>query len=394
MSTGTIASSTAWPDSLTPDLLRLVDMPTPYLVTDLDTVAARYRAFTAAMPWATAFYAMKCNPAPEILRTLAAEGSSFEVASLGELRALQALGVDPATVLYSNPIKPPAHIAKAAGTGLWRFAFDSPGELAKISMRAPGAAVYVRLLVDDSTSVFPLAGKFGADVEDAYDLMLLARRLGLRPYGVAFHVGSQCESTGAWRSAVRTAGELMARLRPEGIELEMLNLGGGFPARYLAAEPSIEQIGEVIGSELDVLPYRPGLIAAGTGRHLVAESSVLAATVIGRETRGAENWLYLEVGAHHGLAESGQAPGGWDYPTLTSLEDHAEVPRLPFILSGPTCDSSDTFAYGVELPATVTVGDVLYFGSAGAYTLPYATSFNGFPPPTPIFVGTVPPARH
>jgi len=388
MSTGTLASPAAWPDSLAPDLLRLVDVPTPYLATDLDTVVARYRAFTAAMPWVTAFYAMKCNPSPEILRTLAAQGSSFEVASAGELRMLRTLGVDPANVLYSNPIKPPGHIAAAAGLGLWRFAFDSPGELAKISERAPGAAVYVRLRVDDSTSVFPLSGKFGTDVEDAYDLMLLARRLGLRPYGVTFHVGSQCESTGAWRSALRTAGELMGRLRPEGIELEMLDLGGGFPARYLAGEPSIEQIGEVIGGELDLLPYRPGMIAAEPGRHFVAESSVLAATVIGRETRGDQNWLYLEVGAYHGMVEPAQAPAGWDYPTWTSLEDHAEIPRLPFTLTGPTCDSSDTFGYGVELPATVTVGDVLYFGSAGAYTLPYATSFNGFPPPTPIFVGT------
>jgi ornithine decarboxylase len=388
MSTGTLASSTAWPDSLTPDLLRLVDVPTPYLAVDLDTVAARYRAFTASMPWASPFYAMRCNPSPEILRTLAALGSGFEVASIGELRSLQALGVDPATVLYSNPVKPPAHIASAAGLGLWRFAVDSPAELAKISERAPGAAVYVRLLVDDSTSVFPLSGKFGTDVEDAYDLMLLARRLGLRPYGVTFHVGSQCESTGAWRTAVRTAGELMERLRADGIELEMLDLGGGFPARYLAAEPSIEQIGEVIGSEIDMLPYRPGLIAAEPGRHLVAESSVLAATVIGREMRGDEHWLYLEVGAYHGMVEPTQAPGGWIYPTRTSLDEHAEIPRLLFTLTGPTCDSSDTFAYGVSLPATVAVGDVLYFGSAGAYTLPYATSFNGFPPPASVFLGT------
>jgi ornithine decarboxylase len=388
MSTATLALPAAWPESLAPDLLRLIDVPTPYLAIDLDTVAARYRAFTAAMPWVTAFYAMKCNPSPEILRTLAAHGSSFEVASIGELRMLQALGVDPATVLYSNPIKPPGQIATAAGLGLWRFAFDSPGELAKISEWAPGAAVYVRLRVDDSTSVFPLSGKFGTDVEDAYDLMLLARRLGLRPYGVTFHVGSQCESTWAWRMAVRTAGELMERLRPEGIELEMLDLGGGFPARYLAGEPSIEQIGDAIGSELDLLPYRPGLIAAEPGRHFVAESSVLAATVIGREARGDENWLYLEVGAYHGMVEPAQGAAGFDYPMATSREDQDEVDELRFTQTGPTCDSSDTFAYGVPLPATITVGDVIYFGSAGAYTLPYATSFNGFPPPSPIFVGT------
>jgi ornithine decarboxylase len=373
--------------ALSPDALRLIDVPTPYLVTDLDTVAARYAAFTAALPGVSTFYAMKCNPSPEILRTLAAEGAGFEVASIAELRMLQAHGVDPATVLHSNPVKPAGQIAAAAKAGLWRFAFDSPGELAKISEAAPGSAVYVRLRVDDSTSIFPLSHKFGADVEDAYDLMLLAQRMGLRPYGVTFHVGSQCESTGAWRSAIRAAGELMERLLADGIELEMLDLGGGFPARYVAAEPSIEQIGQVVASELAALPYRPALIAAEPGRFLVAESSVMAATIIGRAMRGDENWLFLEVGAYHGLLEPTQTPGGWDYPMWSSRPSDEQAPRLRFTLTGPTCDSSDTIAYGVELPATLAVGDVLYFGSAGAYTLAYATSFNGFPPPTPLFVG-------
>jgi ornithine decarboxylase len=386
MSTGTIASAT--PATLSPDMLRLIDVPTPYLVTDLDVVADRYRSFAAAMPGVSTFYAMKCNPSPEILRTLAREGASFEVASIGELRMLQAQGVDPATVLYSNPVKPPAHIAAAAAAGLWRFSFDSPNELAKIAEEAPGAAVYVRLRVDDSTSVFPLSRKFGTDVDDAYHLMLLAERLGLRPYGVTFHVGSQCESTGAWRTAVRAAAELMTRLLDDGITLEMLDLGGGFPARYVAGEPSIEQIGEVLASELAALPYRPALVAAEPGRHLVAEAGVMAATIIGREMRGDENWLYLEVGAYHGMIEPIQTPGGWEYPMSTSLGDSDGLELLPFTLTGPTCDSSDTIGYGVLLPATLTVGDVLYFGSAGAYTLSYATSFNGFPPPTPIYVGS------
>lgn len=380
MSTDTLAA-------LSPDALRLIDVPTPYLVTDLDTVAARYAAFIAALPGVSTFYAMKCNPSPEILRTLAAEGAGFEVASIGELRMLQAHGVDPATVLHSNPVKPAGQIAAAARAGLWRFAFDSPGELAKISEAAPGSAVYVRLRVDDSTSVFPLSRKFGADVEDAYDLMLLAQRMGLRPYGVTFHVGSQCQSTGAWRSAIRAAGELMDRLLADGIELEMLDLGGGFPARYVAGEPSIEQIGQVVASEIAALPYRPALIAAEPGRFLVAESSVMAATIIGREMRGDEHWLFLEVGAYHGLLEPTQTPGGWDYPMWSSRPADEQAPRLRFTLTGPTCDSSDTIGYGVELPATLAVGDVLYFGSAGAYTLAYATSFNGFPPPTPLFVG-------
>jgi ornithine decarboxylase len=378
---------TSWPTPLAPATLGgIVDVPTPYLMTDLDTVADRLASFQAALPGVAVHYAMKCNPAEEILRTLHAGGASFEVASIGELRKLQAIGVDPADVLYSNPIKPASHIAAAHAAGLWRFSFDSPNELAKIAEHAPGAAVYVRLRVDDEASVFPLSRKFGTDVEDAYDLLLLAQRLGLRPYGVTFHVGSQCLRPSAWASAVDTAGKLMDRLRHEGIELEMLDMGGGFPARYTTGVPSIDEIGAATTEALDALPYRPGLIVAEPGRHLVAESGVLAATVIGHERRDEENWLYLEVGAFNGLMEVLQTPGGWDFPIRTSLSRTDDL--VPYTVTGPTCDSSDTIGYGIMLPAGLKTGDVLYIGTTGAYTLAYASDFNGFDQPMPLFVGS------
>ena len=385
MTTDTV-TGVPWPAPLVPAELDTVDMPTPYLVTDLDTVATRHAAFRAALPGVRVYYAMKCNPAAEVLRTLHAQGAGFEIASLGELRSLQAIGVDPADVLYSNPVKPPAHIAAAHAAGLWRFSFDGPGELAKLAEQAPGAAVYVRLRVDDSTSVFPLSRKFGTDVEDAYDLMLLARRLGLRPYGITFHVGSQCVNAKAWRIAIEAAGTLMRRLRADGIELGMLDLGGGYPARYGADVPPIEAIGAEITEALAGLPYRPALIAAEPGRHLVAEAGVLAATVIGRESRGGQNWLFIEVGAYHGLAEVLQSPGGWNFPIRTGKDGSGDL--VPYTITGPSCDSTDTIGYDVPLPAGLTVGDVLYLGSTGGYTLSYASHFNGFTPPTALFVGT------
>jgi ornithine decarboxylase len=384
-----------WPAALTPDCLAVVDAPTPYLVTDLDTVARRLAAFTAALPGVQPFYAMKCNSSPEILRTIAARGGGFEIASLGELRTLQALGVDPAGVLYSNPVKPTRHIAEAHRAGLWRFSFDSPNELRKLAEHAPGSAVYLRLRVDDSSSVFPLSRKFGAEPADARELMLLARRLGLRPYGVTFHVGSQCGSPAAWRTAIGLVGALMTELSADGIHLEMIDIGGGFPARYVTGAPSIEAIGAMVNPALDeLLPYLPGVLAAEPGRHLVAESAVMAAGVIGREVRGGENWLFLDVGAYNGMMETVQTPDGWDYPLWTSLAGHAELPQLPFTVTGPSCDSSDTMFHGVRLPATVDVGDTLYIGSAGAYTLSYASAFNGFEPPTPLFIGTGHPGGH
>lgn len=381
----------SWPAALAPDCLEVIDLPTPYLVTDLDTVAGRLSAFTGALPGFQTFYAMKCNPSAEILMTVRDQNASFEVASLGELHQLERLGVTPADVLYSNPVKPPAHIAAAYAAGLWRFSFDSPNELRKLAEHAPGSAVYLRLHVDDSESSFPLSRKFGAELHEGRDLLVLARRLGLRPYGITFHVGSQCANADAWRQAIDASGKIMSSLLDEGIRLEMLDIGGGFPARYATGVPSIEEIGAVVTAAVDdVLPYRPGLLAAEPGRHLVAEAAVMAAGVIGREVRGGENWLFVDVSAYHGMMETIQLPTGWDFPVRSTADGPADAPRLPFTVTGPSCDSSDTMFYGLSLPATIDVGDTLYIGSAGAYTLSYASAFNGFPPPTPLFVGNPP----
>jgi ornithine decarboxylase len=361
-----------------------VDAPTPFLLTNLDVVVRRLEALTTVIPGLTPFYAMKCNPAEEILRTVAGWGASFEVASFGELRSLQAIGVDPADLLYSNPVKPPSHVSDAHKAGLWRFCVDAPGEVVKVAEYAPGAAVYVRLRVDDSGSVVPLSHKFGTSVDEAYQLMLLARERGLQPYGVTFHVGSQATRAAAWRSAIADAGELMRRLRADGIDLQMLDLGGGFPARYVDEVPLIEEIGTAINEGLDRLPYEPALLAAEPGRFLVAEAGVLAAAVIGRVRRGSETWLFTEVGNYHGLGEVLPTPGGWRFPLSTSVD--GESPLLPFTLTGPSCDSTDTWAHGVLLPSSIDVGDIIYIGTAGAYTVSYATHFNGFDPPAQVFV--------
>jgi ornithine decarboxylase len=192
----------SWPTPLHPAELNLIDVPTPFLACDLNAVRAKYRRLVRALPGASVHYAMKCNSTPDLLRALAAVGSGFEVASIGELSVLGDLGIDPVDVLFSNPVKPPAAVAQARAAGLWRFSFDSEGELYKIARQAPGSAVYVRLRVDDSSSVFPLSRKFGAELHQARALLLLARSLGLRPYGVTFHVGSQCTATNTWRQAV------------------------------------------------------------------------------------------------------------------------------------------------------------------------------------------------
>ena len=376
-----------WPSGLHPNLLTQLDLPTPFLIGDLGAVSDRIDAFSAAMPRVRPFYAVKCNAAREVLQTADSRGTSFEIASLGELLMLEDVGIHGEDVLYSNTVKPASHIAGAAEKGVWRFAIDSEGELDKVAREAPGSAVYVRVRVDDSGSVFPLSRKFGAESHHARALLQQAERLGLRPYGLTFHVGSQCAATSAWVQAIAGMGRLMRQLKADGIRIEMLDIGGGFPARYEDPVPTISQIGAVVNRALDeLLPYQPDLIVAEPGRHLVAESAVMVSTVLGREERAGEEWLYLDVGAYNGLMETQQTVGQWRFPLWSSRLDHGAVAQVPFTVTGPTCDSADTMFYGAPLPMNMEEGDRLFIASAGAYTLSYASSFNGFPPPQTHFI--------
>jgi ornithine decarboxylase len=384
---GLVERPGSWPVGLAPEVLSAIGTPTPFLAVDLAELRRRYQRFVSVLPRVRPFYAVKCNSSREVLRTMAAQGAGFEIASFGELALLEEIGVDPVGVIYSNTVKPATHVASAAERGVWRFAVDAEGELEKIARHAPGSAVYVRVRVDDSGSVFPLSRKFGAEAHHARALLLQARNLGLRPYGLTFHVGSQCVTTASWVQAIASMGRIMTQLRRDGITLEMLDIGGGFPAEYDVPVPRIDQIASVVNRALDdYLPYEPALLSAEPGRHLVAEAGVMVATVLGREERAGEEWLYLDVGAYNGLMETQQTVGQWRFPLWSSRADHGFVAQTPFTVTGPTCDSADTMFFGAPLPVTMSEGDRLYVGSAGAYTLSYASHFNGFPPPSAVFV--------
>lgn len=379
----------AWPHALAPARLDLLTHPTPFLICDGATIERRYEDLSDLLPGVRLYYAVKSNPMAQVVDTLARIGCGFEIASIYELDTVTAAGVAPADVLFSNTVKPAAHIAETAAAGLYRFAFDSEGEVRKLAANAPGSSVYVRLRVDDEHSVFPLSRKFGTSADDAVRLLVLARELGLVPYGITFHVGSQCTNPLAWVRALQQCGTVMTALAGFGIQLEMLDLGGGIPARYVAPVPTLAGIAGAIERGLRQLPYRPRHLAAEPGRSLVAESGVMVATVIGVEMRGDERWAYVDVGGYNGMMEAVQTGGRWPFPILTTSPDPQEPSagaKVRTTVTGPSCDSSDTMFYGVPLPASLAAGDRLYIGSAGAYTTSYASSFNGFPPPATLFL--------
>lgn len=376
--------------SLSP-LLDLAAVPGdgPFLAYDLRVVADRVRRFSTAFCGRVAVrYAVKCNPDPHVLRTVAEAGGGFEIASSGELGLVQAAGADPADVLYSNPVKPPAHVAAAWAAGVRRFAVDSPEELSKIAEHAPGAGVYVRLRVDDARSRFPLSAKFGTPLAQAGRLLRDAQGLGLVPEGLTFHVGSQCTDVDAWANAVRQCAPLMRELLADGLRLRLLDLGGGFPAQYADAQalPALSEVADRVLTALAALPYVPEELVCEPGRAIVAESAVLGATVIGRAERNGRRWVYTDVGAYNGLMEAAQTGGTMAFPVTTSRtsEDGATVRCT---VTGPSCDSSDTLLDDVVLPADLSVGDRVYLASAGAYSLCYASAFNGFAVPRPVYLG-------
>jgi ornithine decarboxylase len=363
------------------ELCRPLD--TPLLLLDRATLRRGYARLCAALPGADSYYAVKANPHPEVLSTLAALGSGFEVSSLIELKAVLDLGVAPSRVISSNPIKPINFLQAAHTAGIDRFAVDSRAELIKLAHHAPGSRVYVRLTVDNSGSEWPLAKKYGAGAADAVVLLREARAFGLQPYGLTFHVGSQCTDRESWTSALLLCHEIWRELEAEGVTLQMLSLGGGFPIRHTKPVPTFEEIGHEVGRALrGLFPPDSVELTVEPGRGLVGEAGLLVASVIGQATRAGERWLYLDAGVFNALLEAIQ---GFRY----ELRTERSGPLRRYVLAGPTCDSVDTIAQDVILPE-LSVGDRIYFLHAGAYTLSYASSFNGFEPPQVVAIDDLP----
>ncbi|MDQ1727816.1 MAG: ornithine decarboxylase [Frankiaceae bacterium] len=377
-----------WPATLAPDVLNAMTAETPFLVTDVASVRSRYHQFVVAFRGRVALhYAVKCNPSPSVLRALHEVGAGFEVASYHELTLAIAAGASASDVFYSNPVRPAAHVRSAAEAGLRYFVVDGPHELRKIAEHAPGSRVVARIRVDDGGSKFPLSAKFGAEPEVAYRLLAQAAPLGLVPAGLTFHVGSQSVDPTAWGRAVDQCGEVLVELDSRGIRLELLDIGGGFPATVGPDVPTLDDIAAPTLAAIDRLPVPVSRIVAEPGRGLVGDSAVLAATVIGCERRAGRMWVYLDVGAYNGLMEAAQTAGRWPFPLRTSRADDRTAGRLHCTLTGPTCDSSDTILVEADLPDTIAEGDRVYIGSAGAYSLSYVSAFNGFDSPLAVTVG-------
>lgn len=366
--------------------LKAMHYPTPFMVTDLDRIYRNTQTIKKALPSVGIYYAIKSNADSRIIQTLDGLVDGYDIASLGEFNHLASLGVKPDRMLYSNPVKIPEHIKKTRQAGIQYYAFDSMDEINKLSSLAPGANVYLRLKVSDYGSRFPLSKKFGVDPLHAVAYMDMAAEKGLNPCGLAFHVGSQSENPHTWAVAFETCGKVIEKLANAGIEVNFLNIGGGFPASYTERITTINQIAKVINSSIAKHIPSHIRVVAEPGRYISAESSVAVTTVIGRENRAGSDWIFLDMGVFQGLLEPLEIEA-WRYPIFTDYGRKAAAFARSFVLTGPTCDAYDTLGLDYELPSNLKLGDRLYIGSVGAYSMVYSSKFNGFEPPKTYYLG-------
>ncbi len=374
------------PDIFDRAILEGIPHETPYFLFSKKALTNRYKEFRRDFPNATIFYAMKADAERELLEILHAEGCGFEAASVYELNLLKDIGVEPDRILYGTSVKPASHIRQFHEYGVTRYAFDSIQELDKIAALAPGARVYVRVSVNDTGSIYRFSEKFGTVPENVVPLLTHARDLGLRHYGISFHVGSQAGNRDAWASAIRGLIPVLKHLKERSLDIEMLNIGGGYPSFYASSEESIalKEISESVYEALDELPYAPKLVLE-PGRAMVAESAVLVASVIARVDRVEHTWLFLDAGVYNGLFESLAYQGAIRY-RISALREIDGAGEAVFALAGPTGDSWDVMSREAHLPADIGPGDKLVFHSVGAYNQVMVGKFNGFPKPKAYFL--------
>jgi ornithine decarboxylase len=360
---------------------------TPVYIVSKKKLIDNFKLLDKALPAVKLYYAMKANPHDEILETLAGIGAGFDVASKGEiLSAIKAGANARDDLIFADTVKDPKHIAFAYSIGLDDFTYDNISEINQIARHAPGSYVHVRIAVSNEGSVAHLSKKFGARVEEAIPLLLAARDQGLKPRGVSFHVGSQCLDAKRYVEALDSTKIIFEKARQEDLNLEMIDIGGGFPVRYIDENINLESMCKTIVDHYRNLFGDEVMLVAEPGRSIVGDAAILVTKVISESVREGRNWLYFDDGTYGSFLEVLLYKMNFPMKTNTSGR------MTEYVLAGPTCDCIDVFSRDaegkiceMEFPET-HVDDLLIVGSMGAYTYSESTRFNGFDPPKFVYI--------
>ena len=363
---------------------------TPLFVIDHDELRKNYRQFRKHLPRVQVYFAVKANSDPAIVRTLYKEGASFDVASLPEFKLVhENIKHLPAKqrqdwiwdkIIYANPTKP-ADTLEQLNKYKPLVTFDSFEEIKKIQRHAPNAGLALRLQVPNTGAMVELSSKFGAAPGEAVDMILAADRAGLTVEGISFHVGSQTTNFQNYVQALNLTAGVFKEAKDRGYtKMNLIDIGGGFPAPYDASVRPFPELAKVINTEIDRL-FPPDIqILAEPGRFLVASAGYAVSKVIGKAVRGGKMCYYINDGVYHTF--SGQIFDHCDYPVRAFKEGDKQISAV----FGPTCDALDVISMAEELPSNLERGDLLYSRNIGAYSGASSTYFNGFPPATVIHI--------
>jgi ornithine decarboxylase len=358
------------------------------VIIDHDVIRANYAAFKKHLPKVQAYYAVKANAEPAIVKTLYKAGASFDVASLPEFmlvyenikhlpaKAQQDFIWD--KIIYANPTKPKETL-QALDQYKPLVTYDNLAELKKIREFAPHAGVVLRLRVPNTGSMVELSSKFGCDPGEAVDLILAAFKLGLVVEGLSFHVGSQCTNFENFVQALDMAAAVMKEAKSRGHGIKILDIGGGFPAPYNRHVKPFSVLAKKINAEIERLFPENIEILAEPGRFLVATAATSVARIIGKAVRDGKPCYYIDDSVYHTF--SGIIFDHCQYHLKAFRKGRKEICAV----FGQTCDALDTISLSEELPE-LEIDDLVYSENIGAYSNASATWFNGFPPAKVVHV--------
>jgi ornithine decarboxylase len=360
------------------DIVARIRKPTPYLVIETEKVVHAVQSFQKFFGVKSVYYAIKANPDKSVLALLNKLRCNFEVSSAGELKIILNLEIPASRIISASSIKNPNFIKSAYEAGIRYFTADSLGEIEMIALNAPGSKISIRLNVSNEGSEWPLSRKFGVDSGDGVHLLERAKQIGLMPWGLSFHVGSQCTRLATWAEAIDTARIFWDLAAAKNIHLKSLNLGGGFPIRYKKPVIGIDEIANTVFENIKKKMPPVQEIIVEPGRAIIGDAGTIVSSLIAKANRDGQKWLYLDIGVFNGLMES---IGGIKYPIVVN----GQGTTSKCVLAGPSCDSFDVIDTEAELP-DIKIGEHVYILSAGAYTTAYASKFDGSPIPKIVLI--------
>ena len=357
---------------------------TPLFVVDHHEIRRNFAMFRKHLPRVQAYYAVKANPDPAIVKTLFRAGASFDVASMPEFKIVhENIKHLPAKqrqdwiwdkIIYAHPIKANETL-RALDPYKALVTYDNYEEIKKIKKYAPLAGLALRIKVPNTGAMVELSSKFGASPGECVDMILAAAKAGLVVEGLSFHVGSQTTNFENYVAAINLAANLFKEARDRGYtKMNLLDIGGGFPAPYDDSVKPFRELAKTINRELDRLFPKNIQILAEPGRFLVATAAMAVSKIIGKAVRDGKLCYYINDGVYHTF--SGVIFDHCHY----HLKSFKRGPAQICSVFGPTCDALDVVSMAEQLPADLERGDLLYSENIGAYSHASSTWFNGFAP--------------